>query len=267
MSQSLDLSRAVDRAAEAVVKARHVVALVGAGMSVESGIPPFRGPGGLWTKYGEPSSLGYRQFMDDPALWWARRLEEEKTPGNATYDMKDALDGAKPNPGHYALAEMERMGALKYVITQNVDGLHFRADSVNVAEIHGNRTKLRCLECTLRVDKDDFPVETLPPTCPECAGTMKIDTVMFGEPIPVDVLKVCLGQVDLCDCMLMIGTSGTVHPAAGMPRAAKERGAVVVEINPSPTSLSRLADIMLTGPSGEVLPLLAAKVRDNLGES
>ena len=267
MSESRDFSEAVDRAASAVVKARHVVALVGAGMSVESGIPPFRGPGGLWTKYGEPSSLGYRQFMDDPALWWARRLEEEKTPGNAAYDMKAALDGAKPNPGHYALAEMERMGALQYVITQNVDGLHFRAGSVNVAEIHGNRTKLRCIECALRVGRDDFHVENFPPLCPECLGTMKIDTVMFGEPIPADVLKVCLDQVDLCDCMLMIGTSGTVHPAAGMPRAAKDRGAVVVEINPSPTSLSLLADIMLTGPSGEVLPLVAAKVRDSLGKS
>ena len=267
MSESLDFSEAVDRAASAVVKARHVVALVGAGMSVESGIPPFRGPGGLWTKYGEPTSLGYREFMDDPALWWASRLEEEKTPGNASFDMKAALDEAKPNPGHFALAEMERMGALQYVITQNVDGLHFRAGSVNVAEIHGNRTKLRCIECTLRVGRDVFPVVEFPPLCPECAGTMKIDTVMFGEPIPANVLKVCLDQVDLCDCMLMIGTSGTVHPAAGMPRAAKDRGAVVVEINPSPTSLSLLADIMLTGPSGEVLPLVAAKVRDSLGKS
>ena len=169
MSESRDFSEVVDRAASAVVKARHVVALVGAGMSVESGIPPFRGPGGLWTKYGEPTSLGYREFMDDPALWWASRLEEEKTPGNASYDMKAALDEAKPNPGHFALAEMERMGALQYVITQNVDGLHFRAGSVNVAEIHGNRTKLRCIECTLRVGRDDFPVVEFPPLCPECA--------------------------------------------------------------------------------------------------
>ncbi len=178
--------------------------------------------------------------------------------------MKAALDGAKPNPGHYALAEMERMGALQYIITQNVDSLHFRAGSVNVAEIHGNRTKIRCIECTLRVGRDDFPMEEFPPFCLECRGTMKIDTVMFGEPIPADVLKVCLYQVNLCDCMLMIGTSGTVHPAAGMPRAAKERGAAVVEINPSQTSLSRLADITLAGPSGEVLPLLAAEIRDNL---
>ena len=213
MSEALD--DAIHRACDLIRTAGHIVALFGAGLSVESGVPPFRGPGDLWTRYGEPTSLGYQQFTRDPLGWWATRLAEEEQPGTSTYEMRTALDNAGPNPGHFALAELERMGLLKHIITQNVDNLHRRAGSVNVAEIHGNRTKLRCIECMLRLPRDEFPVVELPPSCPECGGVMKMDTVMFGEPIPPDVLKVCFQQVDLSDCMLMVGTSGTVTPAAG----------------------------------------------------
>ena len=256
-----ELESGIQHAASLLTVAKHLVALVGAGMSVESGIPPFRGPGGLWTRHGQPVSLDYHRFIEDPAGWWENRLRDEAHPGNTTYELKVAVEAAVPNPGHFALAELERMGLLKHIITQNVDNLHRRAGSVNVAEIHGNRTKLRCMECMVRLPRDEYPVVELPPSCPECGGVMKLDTVMFGEPIPSDVLAICLEQVEKCDCMLMIGTSGTVHPTARMPVAAKERGAVLIEINPSETSLTPAADLVLQGPSGEVLPLLVAGIR------
>ena len=256
-----ELESGMQWAAQVIRGADHLVALIGAGMSVESGIPPFRGPGGLWTRYGEPTTLSYPQFIQDPAAWWDKRLTDELQPGNTTYELKIAVDNASPNPGHFALAEMERAGLLKHVITQNVDNLHHVAGSVNVAEIHGNRTKLRCIACRIRLPRAEFPIVETPPLCPECGGIIKIDSVMFGEPIPPDIMAVCIDQVEKCDCMLMIGTSGTVRPAASLPLAARERGARLIEINPHKTSLTDAADLVLSGTSAEVLPLLAAKVR------
>ena len=250
----------IRQASDLILKAGYLVAFVGAGMSVESGIPPFRGPGGQWTRHGEPTGLDYHQFTQDPAGWWERRLREETQPGNPTYEMKQAVDRARPNPGHHALVELERAGWLRYLITQNVDNLHLQAGSINVGEIHGNRTKLRCLECGLRVYKDAYPVVAIPPRCPECGGTMKIDTVMFGEPIPSSVMAICLEEAKKCDCMLLIGTSGSVHPAASLPLVARGRGATLIEINPYPTSLTPVADLRLRLPSAQALPQLAGNV-------
>lgn len=259
-----ELEEGVQQASDLILRSTHLVAFVGAGMSVESGIPPFRGPGGLWTRYGEPTSLSYRQFIQDPAVWWEERLRDEGQPGNPTYELKSAVDGAGPNPGHYALAELERIGILKYTITQNVDDLHRRAGSVRVAEIHGNRTKLRCLGCSIRMPRDEFPISEVPPRCPECGSIIKLDSVMFGESIPSDVIKVCEEQAAKCDCMLMIGTSGTVRPAASLPLVARDMGASLIEVNPHNTSLTGMADVVLRGASGEILPLLAARIRSGL---
>ena len=259
-----ELEESIRQASELILGSAHLVALVGAGMSVESGIPPFRGPGGLWTRYGEPTALSYREFIRDPAGWWERRLKDECEPGNPTYELKSAVDSAGPNPGHYALAELERIGLLKHTITQNVDDLHHRAGSARVAEIHGNRTKLRCLGCSIRTPRDEFPITDVPPRCPECGGIIKIDSVMFGESIPSDVLKVCEELAAKCDCMLMIGTSGTVRPAASLPTAAREMGASLIEVNPHNTALSGLADVVLRGASGETLPLLVSRVKSGL---
>ena len=131
-----------------------------------------------------------------------------------------------------------------------------------MAEIHGNRTKLRCLDCGIRLPRSEFPVAHIPPACPECGGVIKIDSVMFGEPIPKDVMSVCVQQTEKCDCMLMIGTSGTVRPAASLPMVAKERGASLIEANPHETDLTPVADVVLTGPSGEVLTTLVRKIKD-----
>ena len=255
-----EMEEALREAADLVIEAKHLVAFVGAGMSVESGIPPFRGPGGLWTRYGEPTSLDYNRFLEDPGAWWERRLQEESEDGNPTHELKVAVDRAVPNAGHYALRALERAGLLKCVITQNVDNLHRRAGSENVLEIHGNRTLLRCLDCQMRIPKEGFQFNHLPPQCGECGGIIKIDSVMFGEGIPPGVMSASIEQAETCDCMLLIGTSGTVYPAAQLPLAAKERGSSLIEINVYETHLTPIAGVVLRGLSGEILPLIVERV-------
>ena len=259
---SSELSLSLDEAAASILRANHVVALAGAGLSVESGIPPFRGPGGLWIKHGEPSNLSYREFVDDPGEWWEARFRSEDQPGDPTYEMRVAVDRAEPNPGHHALVEMEELGLLQYVVTQNVDNLHREAGSRSLLEIHGNRTWLRCVGCGARQPRDGYHFDSLPPICTHCGGVIKMDTVMFGEPIPEDVLLASREQAETCDCMLLVGTSGTVNPAARLPLVAKERGATLIEINPDATSLTPYCDITLNGPSGELLPLLLKRLRN-----
>src|ERR687891_2060757 len=141
-----ELQARLARASSIILRSAHLVALVGAGLSVESGIPPFRGPGGLWTKYGQPSMLSNQQFIQDPGLWWEQRLQDESREGSMVHELKAAVERASPNAGHYALVDLERWGLLKCLITQNVDDLHHRAGSEGVLEIHGNRTWLRCVD-------------------------------------------------------------------------------------------------------------------------
>ena len=252
------------RAAALIDRASYVVALAGAGLSAGSGIPTYRGAGGLWTRHGTPPLLSYQEFARDPAEWWRARLAAEEDPSHPVYQMKQAVDRAAPNAGHLALAELERRGMLRCVITQNVDNLHTVAGSRSVLEIHGNRNRLRCLECGLRLRRGDFDtllsgssgLASVPPLCRECGGVLKLDTVMFGEPIPQDTLQACRQAAEQCDCMLLVGTSGTVNPAAQLPLVAQERGAVLIEVNPEPTSLSPWCDVVLTGPADDILPQL-----------
>jgi len=257
-----ELSQSLDQAASLILRSKHVVALAGAGLSVESGIPPFRGPGGLWTKYGEPTNLSYREFVRDPKGWWEARFRNEDQPGDPVYELKVAVDQAAPNPGHHTLVEMERLGLLQCVVTQNVDNLHREAGSQSLLEIHGNRTWLRCVGCGSRQPRDGYHFDSLPPRCTDCGGVIKMDTVMFGEPIPEDVLLACRYQAETCDCMLLVGTSGTVNPAARLPLVAKELGATLIEVNPETTGLTPWCDINLSGPSGELLPLLLERVKN-----
>ena len=256
----------MEQASQIIAQSRYVVALVGAGMSTESGIPPFRGPGGLWTRIGEPDPRSFQSFSADPKDWWERMLDRESNPESPDRtQFREVMEQAQPNPGHYALAELERMGILKYVITQNLDNLHQTAGSRNVAEIHGNRTLLRCMDCHLRIPMEEFEIVEVPPRCLQCGGIIKGDGVMFGEPIPPDVLEACFQQTKLCDCMLVLGTSGTVYPAAGFPLQARQRGASLIEVNVDPTPLSNTADVVLRGPTGELLPPLVARVRELVG--
>ena len=250
------IEEVVKAAATLILSADHVVALTGAGVSVESGIPPFRGPGGIWTRFGEPPMDGYQRFLADPKGWWEGRLK----PGRRRGLGVSILD-AKPNPGHCALAEMEEVGILRAVITQNIDNLHTAAGSRNVLEIHGNVHKLRCVKCGARFPRNGFDLLELPPRCPRCGGVVKGDTVMFGEPIPQDVLSRCMEEAERCDCMLVVGTSAAVYPAAGLPLIVKRRGGALIEVNPRTSELNALCDVCIRAPSGEALPKIVSALK------
>ncbi|MBG93755.1 MAG: hypothetical protein CL793_00545 [Chloroflexi bacterium] len=251
---NLELQEAIERAAQLLKSSRYRIALTGAGMSVESGIPPFRGTGGLWTKLGEPPMTGYQTFLQDPKAWWENRLSDDQ-PSEMT-DFQLALANATPNNGHYALATLETMGFLQYLITQNVDGLHTDAGSQNVAEIHGNTQKLRCIGCGFRIHRDEFVISEVPPICPECGNIIKSDGVMFGEPIPSATLSICQEETLKADCILILGTSATVHPAASLPEIVYRNGGNLIEVNPESTQLSSFCNVNLFGNTGEVLPAL-----------
>ena len=246
----------IERAAELVARAQYVLALTGAGMSVESGIPPFRGPGGLWTKHGEPPLNGYQRFLADPAKAWHEWL----SPRGPMRELWETLTAARPNEGHHALVQLERAGILRCLITQNVDNLHRLAGSASLAEIHGNYTLIRCTECVARFARDEISLDELPPHCPRCQGIMKSDTVSFGEPIPPDVLRQCFEETERCDCMLVAGTSATVYPAAQFPFDVRQRGGALIEINLYESELTPHCSVSLRGPSATVLPQLATRV-------
>ncbi len=253
------LAGEIERAASKLLAARSVVALTGAGLSVESGIPPFRGPGGLWTKYGEPPLDGYQRFLRDPKRAWQDRLSPREPWAQA---LTETLGSAKPNAGHVALAELETLGRCDAVITQNIDDLHRQAGARELIEIHGNYKLVRCLGCVARFSEGEIEIdpEELPPRCPRCGGVVKGDTVQFGEPIPADVLRRCHRVVERADCMLVVGTSATVYPAAEFPLEVLRSGGSVIEVNPEPSELSDLAVHSLRGPGGAVLTRLVELV-------
>lgn len=241
----------VELAARLIGQAKHLVALTGAGLSVESGIPPFRGPGGIWTKHGEPPMDQYQRLMADPEKAWVEFLN----PQGPMAALHRSLDPARPNPGHGALAALERHGLLKAVITQNIDNLHTEAGSHNVLEIHGNYKLLRCLGCGQRFKTEEFNLDR-PPRCPGCGGMVKTDMVLFGEPIPRDVLLRCQQETEAADLMLVAGTSATVYPAAAFPEFLLKKGLPVIEVNLYESGLSPFCAVSLRGASGQVLPRL-----------
>jgi len=230
----------IKKAAKDLVNAKYAIALTGAGISTESGIPDFRGPSGVWTK--NPAAekrafQSYDRFLKDPEAWWIERLTSSP--------ILRGLEKALPNPGHYALADLEKLGILKFVITQNVDGLHEKAGNLNLIEYHGNALKLRCVSCGTRFSRNEFDIEamleqhTLPPICLKCDGIVKSDSVAFGEPIPVDFAHRSLKEAEKCDLMLICGTSAVVYPFANLPRVAKQKkSATIIEVNAEATPLT-----------------------------
>ena len=248
---------ALAAAAGCLKRARYAIALTGAGLSVESGIPPFRGPGGLWTRFGEPPMDGFQRFLRDPRKAWEERLH----PQGPMAELWATLAAARPNPGHLALVELENLGLLKAVITQNVDNLHRLADTRCLLEVHGNATLIRCLTCAARFPRASIDIAALPPHCPHCGGLLKSDTVSFGEPIPADVLARCHEESERADCILVCGTSATVYPAAQFPISVYERGGDLIEVNPYDSEITPLARHVLRGAAGEVLPALLQFLR------
>ena len=226
-----------------------LVALTGAGVSQESGLRTFRdAQTGLWAQY-KPEDLASPQaFRRDPKLiwdWYAWRRE--------------AVKGVRPNAGHYALAELEvRMPAFT-LITQNVDGLHRFAGNQNVLELHGNIQRIRCSECYTIADVWEDDTESVP-KCSVCGGLLRPDVVWFGEALPRDQLEAAVAAARNCEVFFSIGTSGVVQPAASLAHAARNRGAVVVEVNAEPTPLTSKARYVFHGKSGEILPDLVKAV-------
>jgi NAD-dependent deacetylase len=238
----------IQKAARDLADSIYVVALTGAGISIESGIPPFRGKGGLWERFDPMEIAHIDAFMQDPAKVWNILVKE----------MKAIVDKARPNDGHRGLAKLEAMGKLKTVITQNIDGLHQAAGNSDVIEFHGNFAWQRCMRCHQKYATRTVDVAEIPPRCP-CGGILRPDAVFFGEMIPVDVLWRSRRIAADCDLMLVVGTSAVVQPAALIPVIAKESGAKVIEINPESTPLTGdISDYLIQGSAGDVLKRLIA---------
>jgi len=241
-------------AARTLSRSRKLVVFTGAGVSKESGIPTFREPEtGLWARY-DPMDLATPQaYVRDPAFvwtWYEHRF------GTAA--------AAAPNPGHLAIAELESILPHVSVITQNIDGLHQRAGSSDVIELHGSMLRFKCLSGRhTGFTLDDFAgQDEKPPRCPEDGELLRPDVVWFGEALPSDALDRAWALCAACDAMLVVGTSGIVYPAAELPFLAVEAGATVVDVNPERDALTASATLFLKGPGGEILPDLVAAVKE-----
>jgi len=241
----------IQRAAKDILHSKKTIAFTGAGISVESGIPDFRGAQGLWQKYDPEEYANIHAFHSNPDKVWMMLK-----------DMFSLIMEAKPNPAHIGLAELERMGYLSSVITQNVDGLHQSAGSQNVIEFHGTHRTLSCLKCSITLDGTSLKMEDLPPRCSRCSSLLKPDVVFFGEPIPWEAQVMSLKESKSCSAVLVIGTSAVVYPAASIPMTAKERGAIIIEINMEPTPLTNeISDYLILGSAGEIIPAIIEEVK------
>lgn len=230
-------------------KASRVAVLTGAGISQESGLRTFRdAQAGLWAQYRPEDLATPRAFAHTPKLvwdWYAHR--------------RQAAKGAVPNPGHNALVEMERRIPEFTLITQNVDGLHYAAGSRNILELHGNILNVRCSKCGAFAEHWNDDVDAVP-RCEKCDGLLRPDVVWFEESLPREQLEAAVRATRACQVFFSIGTSGVVQPAAALAHAAKDEGAVVIEINAEPTPLTPSVDFVFHGKSGEILPGLVKAV-------
>ncbi len=240
----------MDGARDALRRASRIAVLTGAGISAESGIPTFRGPGGIWRTYKAENLATPEAFARNPELVWE------------WYDWRrSVIAGVEPNAGHKALAELERKMESKAreftLITQNVDGLHTRAGSRKVLKVHGEIWTLRCTECGREREDTSPRLKQVPPLC-ECGAMERPGVVWFGEGLPPKVWMCAQKAAIESDILLVVGTSAVVHPVAGLAAAAKSRGAVVVEVNVAETPVTAGADYSLRGPAGALLPELFA---------
>jgi NAD-dependent deacetylase len=224
---------------------KRVVVLTGAGISAESGVPTFRGKDGLWKKFKPEELATFDAFISNPKLVWE------------WYEYRRKLiSEVKPNPGHHSLVKMEDYFEYFHLITQNVDGLHQKAGSRNVIELHGNIKRNKCIKCGRKYEGLELPSGEILPKC-RCGGMLRPDVVWFGEMLPADAINNAFKVSSLCDVFFSVGTSAVVYPAAHLPVVAKQGGAYLVEINIERTELSDLADEVFLGKAGEIMPEIA----------
>lgn len=243
-------------AAEIISNARRVTGFTGAGISVESGIPPFRGEDGLWSQY-DPDILLLDNYTQKTKEVW-------KVIKKLFFDF---FGDARPNAGHEVLAWMEQQGLLADVITQNIDNLHQKAGSREVHEFHGNSRQFVCMKCSTRYQRDDIRLTEEPPKCPSCGGLLKPDFIFFGEPIPTDAYEASVYDAQHSDVFLIIGTTGNVFPASQVPLLASQNKARVIEVNPEESLFTRdITDVFLQGKASEVMAQLKKYLQNQINQ-
>jgi len=244
----------ISAVAKIIKESNNIVVFTGAGHSTESGIADFRSEGGLWAKYDPSIYASYYVFLEDPSKFWELHKE-----------LEEIVTTAEPNPGHHAIAELEKMGKVKAIITQNIDILHQRAGSgtygAEIYELHGSYEKLHCVKCNKEMHYTEVDTKSVKyPVC-ECGGFIKPKVVLFGESLYPGVLEGAMNACRSCDCFIMAGSSLVVSPANFMPSIAKESGAKIIFINLEHTMMDDLADIFLKGRTGEIFTELLKEIK------
>ncbi len=240
----------IKEAAEKIIKSKYTFAYTGAGISVESGIPPFRGENSLWSKY-DPKILDLTYFKTNPKDSWEVIKE-------IFYDF---FGNADPNRAHKVLARMENENLLKSIVTQNIDNLHQAAGSKTVYEFHGNSQQLVCMSCNDYITADEADFSELPLSCKKCDGLMKPDFIFFGEQIPPFAYEKSLEAAKQADVCIIVGSTGEVMPAAMIPVEAKRNGAFIIEVNPDESLFTRdTTDIHLQGKAGDIFEMLEKEI-------
>jgi NAD-dependent deacetylase len=244
------MENGIAKAAQKIRNSSYTMAFTGAGISVESGIPPFRGENGLWNRY-DSEVLEINYFLDHGEESW-------KVIRDIFYHF---IGNAKPNAAHLTLAEMEKSGFLHAIVTQNIDNLHQLAGSKNVFEFHGNSNRLICTHCRTEYSLDEIDLSNLPPRCKYDNKILKPDFVFFGEGIPTEAWDNSFACAERCEVCLIIGSTGEVMPASFVPKRASEKGAFIIEINPEESQFtSSITDIHLKGKAGIILPKLMKEI-------
>lgn len=234
----------INKVVDILIETKNITALTGAGVSAESGIATFRDPEGLWAKFNPQELASIDGFMSNPEMVWS------------WYQYRvNIVNNSRPNPGHLALVEFQNLNKVFNLITQNVDGLHQRAGSDNVVELHGSIIRNKCFNCN-EIHQETIIIENKLNNCKYCNGLIRPDVVWFGEMLPEKEIELAQELATNTDVFMSIGTSAEVYPAADLPIIAKRNGAVLIEINPYITQLSNYVDIRIDLPSGEALPMI-----------
>jgi len=235
------MEKLIEEARKRVLSSKRLVALTGAGISAESGVPTFRGKGGIWQRYRVTDLATPHAFAKDPRLVWE------------FYNWRrDLISKVTYNPAHKALVDLEKIVPHFALITQNIDDLHRKAGSKNLIELHGNIWWVKCSKCDYKAKDERVPIP-FPPICSKCGGMLRPDVVWFGEFLDMDILNMAVSEVERADTILVVGTSAVVQPAASLIGIGKKSGAFLIEVNLEPTEATPIFDISIRGRAGEIL--------------